>query len=215
MTKKTPVYDRPDVSLIAEGIGPDYVALYIGGAEGARNVDLMAKLNITTVVNCAVNLDINYVSDPLLAEEGPKCASGPAPVRTYKIGMVDGAGNPEKLILAGYYILESALEQTWPDKPSYPRRERGNILVHCRGGRSRSVAVVALYLHQNNPERYPTLYDAIRDIREKRELRPDEWHETPKPMLTEAALRASKAIDILNATRAEIEAVTYHSALDV
>ena len=77
------------------------------------------------------------------------------------------------------------------------------------------MAVVALYLHQNNPERYTTLYDAIRDIREKRELRPDEWHETPKPMLTKAALRASKAIDILNATRAEIEAVTYESALDV
>ena len=215
MTKKTPVYDRPDISLIAEGVGPDKVALYIGGADGARNVDLLAKTGITTVVNCAVNLDINYVSEPLLAEEGAKCASGPAPVRTYKIGMVDGAGNPEKLILAGYYILEGALEQTWPEKPSYPRRERGNILVHCRGGRSRSVAVVALYLHQNHPETYPTLYDAIRVIRERRELRPDEWHETPKPMLTEAALRASKAIELLDAAKAEIAAVTYDAAQDV
>lgn len=215
MTKKVPVYHRPDISLIAKGIGPDNVDLYIGGADGARNIELLAENNITTVVNCAVNLDIDYVTDPLLSEDGAKRASGPAPVRTYKIGMVDGAGNPEKMILGGYYILESALSQTWPNKPSYPRRERGNILVHCRGGRSRSVALVALYLHYNDPEQFPTLYDALRLIREKRELRPDEWHETPKPMLTEAALRAAKAIDILNASAAEIDAVKYDGSLDV
>ena len=57
-------------------------------------------------------------------------------------------------------------------------------------GRSRSVALVGLFLHVEMPEVYPTLEAAYAHVREKRELRPDEWHETPKPMLAAAAARA-------------------------
>lgn len=197
MTRIAPVIDRPAISLIAEGIGPDGVSLFIGGAEGARDIEALRGLGITTVVNCAVNLDINYVDAPKLAAGQGKCAAGTAPVRTFKIGMVDGDGDPPKTILAGYYILEGALHQTLPEKQSYPVRERGNILVHCRGGRSRSVALVALFLHHHQTDQYPTLADAIAHVREARELHPDEWFETPKQALIDAAQHASDAIRLL------------------
>lgn len=197
MKKIAPVIDRPAISLIAKDLGPDQVSLFISGTEGARDLDLLAQHGVTTVVNCAVNLDFNYVTEPKFEADGNKCAAGSAPVRTYKIGLVDGPGNPEKMMLGGYYILESALTQTLPDKASYPVRARGNILVHCRGGRSRSVALVALFLHRQKPDLFPVLADAIAHVRETRELHPDEWFETPKQMLVDAAQHASDAITIL------------------
>lgn len=83
--------------------------------------------------------------------------------------------------------MRSALLQQIPDKASYRNRKRGNILVNCRGGRSRSVALVALFMHLECPERFPTLDDAIALIRDKRQLHPQEWYETPKPSLTRLA----------------------------
>ena len=71
------------------------------------------------------------------------------------------------------------------------------MLVNCRSGRSRSVALVALFLHKQQPILYPTIDRAIAVIREKRELRPDEWFETPKPMLYAAARRASEWIEMI------------------
>lgn len=201
MDRVAPVIDRPEISLIAEGVGPDGVSLFIGGAEGARDIEMLREFGITTVVNCAINLDINYVDAPDLRAERGKCAAGTAPVRTFKIGMVDGDGDPPRTILAGYYILEGALHQTLPDRRSYPVRRRGNILVHCRGGRSRSVALVALFLHHQQTDLYPTLADAISHVRKARELHPDEWFETPKQALIEAAQHASDAIRLLEQGR--------------
>lgn len=197
MMQFSPRYDRPAISLIATGLGEDGVSLYLGDSEGARDIALLKERGITTVINCAVNLDFNYVNDPVQKEEPGKVAAGHGVVRAYKIGLIDGEGNPARMMLAGYYILDGALKQVMPEKESYPHRERGNVLVHCRGGRSRSVALVALYLHKNLPERFPTLDDALAHVRVKRELRPDEWFETPKPMLVEAARQASDAIDLL------------------
>lgn len=194
----TTVYDRPAVSLIAEEVGPDGVALFVGGVEGARDVALLEEKGITTAVNCAVNLDINYVAAPDLPASPGKSAAGTGPVRSYKIGLIDGIGNPATMLLAGFYILDGALKQTMPDKQSYPQKRRGNILVFCRAGRSRSVALVALYLHCRLPTLYPTLDAAIDHVRDKRELRPDEWFETPKPVLIEAARYAVDAIRSLD-----------------
>ena len=107
------------------------------------------------------------------------CRSGTAPFRVFKLGLVDGE-NPSGMMLGGYYILHGALHQTLPEKQSYPRREQGNVLVHCRGGRSRSIALVALYLHLQDPIRFPELDDAIALVREKREVHPEEWFKAPK-----------------------------------
>lgn len=197
MAQIAPRYDRPAISLIASNVGEDKVSLFIGDSDGARDVDLLLENGITTVVNCAVNLDFNYVLEPALAAAPGKAAVGHAPIRTYKIGLIDGDGNPGRMMLAGYYILDGALKQQLPDRPSYPNRQRGNVLVHCRGGRSRSVALVALYLFRNQPDQFPSLDDALAHVRTHRQLRADEWFETPKPMLIEAARQASSAIDLL------------------
>jgi len=191
ITLVAPIHPRPSISLIAEGLPPHGANLYLGDTEGARDLALLRRLGISTVVNCAVNLDINFVTEPDYAATATLCAAGPGAIRYHKLGLVDGAGNPELMLLAGYYLLSGALHQEFPERASYPRRERGNILVHCRGGRSRSVAVVALFLHVERSEAFPTMESAIAHVRQHRELQPDEWFETPKPELTEAASRAA------------------------
>lgn len=197
MAQIAPRYDRPNISLVATDVGADKVSLFIGGTEGARDLDLLRENNISTVINCAVNLDFNYVLDPDHPAGPGKVAAGHGAIRAYKIGLIDGDGNPSRMILAGYYILDGALKQQLPERPSYPLRERGNVLVHCRGGRSRSVALVSLYLARNQRHLFPTFEDALAHVRERRELRRDEWFETPKPMLVAAAKKASEAIDLL------------------
>ena len=129
----------------------------------------------------------------------PDAIYGIGAVRYYKLGLIDGPGNPETMVLAGFYLLRGAFEQELPDKHTYPRRERGNVLVNCRGGRSRSVALVALFLHVEMPERYPTLESALAHVRTQRDLQPDEWFETPKPTLVEAARRAARWIALVEA----------------
>ena len=175
------------VSLIESGLGPDKCDIYIGGTEAARDVRLLREHNVTTVVNCAVNLDINYVSDPVETADGDKCAYGAGPVRVFKLGLVDGHGNSEDMMLASYLLLDGAIRQTIPEKRTYPNRAKGNVLVHCRGGRSRSVALVALYLHLNRLDKFPTLECALAHVRDMRGLHPDEWSTAPKPVLFEAA----------------------------
>lgn len=194
MPKQQTAFTHPEFSLISKTVGPQKTSLYISGTEGARNIARLSELGITTVFNCAVNLDINYVGDAKLGAEPGKCAAGCATIRTYKVGLVDGPGNPDNMLLGAYYLLASALNQTIPDKPSYPVRAQGNVLVHCRGGRSRSVALVALFLHLTEPEAYPTLDAAISHVRAARELHPQEWGSAPKQVLIDAAQRAVQVV---------------------
>jgi hypothetical protein len=185
------IFQHPTISLIETDLDPGGFSLYIGGTDAARDVALLREHNVSIVVNCAVNLDINYVSEPNEPAEGEKCAHGTGPVRTFKLGLVDGPGNPQYMMLAGYLLLDGAVRQVLPEKTSYPQRRQGNVLVHCRGGRSRSTVLVALYLHLSRPDKFPKLDTAIAHVREKRELHPDEWFSAPKPMLIEAARRAA------------------------
>ncbi len=192
--------ELPRLSLIYER-HPHYgVDLFISGKEGASDLDLLRRNGITTVVNCAVNLDFNFVEQPQIVSDHEGSVYGPGEIRYYKIGLIDGAGNPETQMVAAHYILRAALEQILPDKPSYPRRDRGSILINCRGGRSRSVAVVALFLHLTLPDEFPTLDDAIGFVRLKRELPENEWYKAPKPVLSDAARRAAGWIRMIDAT---------------
>lgn len=192
-----PTYERPAISRIAEGLGPHSATLYIGGSSGASDMGLLRAHGITTVVNCAVNLDINLVPD--LASEGDVLATGYGGIRYYKLGLIDGEGSPDTMMLGAYYILDGALRQTMPKRDTYPFPDGGNVLINCRSGRSRSVSLVALFLHKQQAKRFPTLDDAVAHIRTMRELREDEWFETPKPSLYEAARRASAWIDLIEA----------------
>lgn len=192
-----PVYARPAISLIASGIGPHKSDLYIGGSDGARDLELLKHHGISVVVNCAINLDINWVREREADDGGDLRPSGYADIRYYKLGLIDGEGSPDTMMLGAYYILDGALRQAMPKRETYPFADGGNVLINCRGGRSRSVSLVALFLHKQQPELFPTLDAAVAHIREYRELRPDEWFETPKPMLYEAARRASEWIDMI------------------
>jgi hypothetical protein len=194
MTVKSPPYTRPRISRILENVVPYGVDIFISGSDGASDVALLRENGITTVVNCAVNLDFNYVTDAAVEASETQVHHGWGDVRYYKLGLIDGAGNPETMMLAGYYLLQGAFRQILPEKESYPRRERGNVLVNCRGGRSRSVAIVSLFLHHEMPELFPTLDSALDHVRGRRELRPDEWFESPKPVLVAAARWASEWI---------------------
>ncbi|EHS49179.1 Dual specificity protein phosphatase [Rhizobium sp. PDO1-076] len=181
----------PKLSLIYKRHPTYGVDLYISGKEGAADLELLHSNGITTVINCAVNLDFNYVRQPQVVSDHQGSVYGPGEIRYYKIGLIDGAGNPETQMVAAHYILRAALEQVLPDKPSYPRRERGNVLINCRGGRSRSVAVVALFLHLTLPDEFATLDAAIAHVRKHRELPENEWFKAPKPVLADAARRAA------------------------
>ena len=85
-----PVHARPAISLIAEGLGPHHAALYIGGSDGASDPGLLRQHGIATIINCAVNLDINLVRTA--AEEGDRLAVGHGDIRYYKLGLIDGEG---------------------------------------------------------------------------------------------------------------------------
>ncbi|SMX29221.1 Dual specificity phosphatase, catalytic domain [Pelagimonas phthalicica] len=187
---KSPVFDRPAMSLIAKGIGPHSADLYIGGMEAARDIKMLRERGVGIVVNCAVNLDINLVEQEILPEGGGKASAGYGPLRYYKFGMIDGYGNPAAMMLSGYLLLRGAIHQNMPKRETYPFSDGGNILVNCRAGRSRSTALVSLFLHLECPDQFPRLEDAVAHVRTRRELRPEEWFEAPKPMLIEAAQKA-------------------------
>ncbi|MCZ7465572.1 MULTISPECIES: dual specificity protein phosphatase [Rhizobium/Agrobacterium group] len=191
--------ELPKLSRIYERHPLYGVDLFISGKEGASDLNLLRQNGITTVVNCAVNLDFNFVEQPQIVSDHEGSVYGPGEIRYYKIGLIDGAGNPDTQMVAAHYILRAALEQILPDKPSYPRRERGSVLINCRGGRSRSVAVVALFLHLTLPVEFPTLDDAIDFVRVKRELPENEWFKAPKPVLADAARRAAGWIAMIDA----------------
>lgn len=180
-------YPRPAISLIEEDFPGWGMNIYIGDSCAVSDTALLAEHGIGIVINCAVNLDIDWVTLPESVTAAHLLAHGAGPVRYYKLGLVDGDGNAPEMLHAGYQLMRSALLQQIPDKASYRNRKRGNILVNCRGGRSRSVALVALFMHLECPERFPTLDDAIARVRDRRQLHPDEWFETPKPALTRLA----------------------------
>lgn len=190
--------ELPKLSLIYERHPLYGVDLFISGKEGASDLNLLRSKGITTVVNCAVNLDFNFVEQPQVVSDHEGSVYGPGEIRYFKIGLIDGEGNPETQMVAAHYILRAALEQVLPEKPSYPRRERGSVLINCRGGRSRSVAVVALFLHLTVPQEFPTLDDAIAFVRLKRELPENEWYKAPKPVLANAARRAAAWVTMID-----------------
>jgi hypothetical protein len=167
---------------LADGIGVDNVSLFIGDQVAASDDNLLRQHKIINVLNCAVNCDINYVDETLdLKSGGANRIFGFAPFRTAKIGMIDGAGNDPILMFAAVHMLHGMLHQNFPEKKSYPVRQPGNILVHCRGGRSRSVAVAALYLNHMFPGRWPNLEDLIDEIRHKRGIPLNEFDRVPTP----------------------------------
>lgn len=75
----------------------------------------------------------------------------------HKIGLIDGPGNSVDSFIACVFLLKS-LRDRYPDK---------KLLIHCHGGSSRSVIVVALYLVAFTE--IQTLQEALDFIQSKRD----------------------------------------------
>ena len=170
--------DLPKIAKVAEDLTPDGTCLYIGGGDAARDTKTLERLGISILVNCALNLETHYVHPETDAD--PTGAVGRNAFRHYHVGLIDGPGNTAGMVLAGVLVAEGALRQRIPDKLSYPYRQTGHLLIHCRAGRSRSVAIGALLMARLRPDLYPDLETALAVIRARRPLAPTEWNAAPK-----------------------------------
>jgi myo-inositol-1(or 4)-monophosphatase len=194
VTEDTLVRDatRPPMTFIVGGLGDGTVDLYIGDQFAASDDTLLKQHNIAMVLNCALNLDINYCDRSIDREPDAKRRSfGPnTAIRAAKVGLIDGPGNHPSMLLAACQVMVGLLNQTLPIKASYPLWQPGNLLVHCRGGRSRSLTVSAIYLHRTFPDRWPTFDAALQYVREQRMIDRDEYDYAPNAGMLELARQA-------------------------
>ena len=86
-------YPRPPVSLIAEDFPGWGMNIYIGDSRGVSDMTQLAEHDIGIVINCAVNLDIDWVTMPEPDVAAHQLSHGSGPVRYYKLGLVDGDGH--------------------------------------------------------------------------------------------------------------------------
>lgn len=144
---------------ILPGIGAAGRTLFIGNAVAANDARLLLDNGVTSTMNLAVNIEL----PPLSLGDGTV-------VRRTHIGLIDGPGNIPQHLLGAVFVLQGILSQKSPGKAHYPPHRAGNVLVHCRGGRSRSASVIALYLHLYWPERFPIFDNALSHVRSCRGL---------------------------------------------
>lgn len=144
---------------VLEETGSHGLTLFIGNKVAAQSPALLQENNITSTMNLAVNIEIA----PLSLPDGTH-------VRRTHIGLIDGPGNTPEHLLAAVFAICGIVEQESPGKPHYPAHRRGNLLVHCRGGRSRSATAIALYMHLRHPDRFQTIEAAVDHVRQVRGL---------------------------------------------
>ncbi|MFC3073455.1 dual specificity protein phosphatase family protein [Shinella pollutisoli] len=144
---------------VFEGINAKGATLYIGNRVAAADGRLLLRHGITSTMNLAVNIEM----PPLVLPDGTH-------VRRTQIGLIDGPGNVPQHLLAAVLALHGMAEQASPGKSHYPAHRSGNVLVHCRGGRSRSATVITLYLHLFHRAGFPTFDEALRHVRKIRGL---------------------------------------------
>jgi hypothetical protein len=181
-------YGLTPMSFVTGGVGKRSVDIYIGDKIAAGDIDLLRAHGITSVLNTAVNVDFNYVNQQIDAHPGGNVLMfGHSPIRMAKVGMIDGPGNLPSLLLAAVHTVEGLLHQDSPTKASHPRHKPGNLLIHCRAGRSRSVIVAVLYLHLKYPEKWPSFEQTLDFVREQRCMPLDDYEKVPTPAMMELA----------------------------
>ncbi|WP_353475652.1 dual specificity protein phosphatase (plasmid) [Salipiger sp. H15] len=150
---------RPLLWQAASGPGPGLDALWLGNLPAAEDPRALAEAGISASLNLAMNIF-----------PGPLTLPGGSHVRRYQIGLLDGPGNAPETLAAAVLLIDGLAARYTPGKPHYPAHARGGLLVHCRGGRSRSVTVLALWLHLRRAEAFPSLDDALAHLRALRGL---------------------------------------------
>ena len=151
--------NQPLLWPVEEHVGPYDATLFIGNGTVACDGAALAAHGITSALNVAVNLP----PAPVFLPDGML-------LRHSHVGLIDGRGNTVPHLMAAILALGGLLTQDSQGKAGYPAHRPGNTLVYCRGGRSRSVAVLALFLHLALTHRYPTLKHALDHLRATRGL---------------------------------------------
>ena len=126
--------DREDASSV---LLPVADGLWLGNATAAADAHAIGRAGITQTLCLAVNLDM----PPMTLADGTV-------LRRAKVGLIDGPGNTAAHLIAAVLSISGMLAQAAPGKSSYPDHRPGGVLVHCRGGRSRSVIALALHLSE-------------------------------------------------------------------
>ncbi|KAK7505300.1 hypothetical protein BaRGS_00003462 [Batillaria attramentaria] len=130
-----------------------YDGIYLGGASVARKPDVLKSLGVTHVVNAAHGSKYNQIdTSPEYYQE--------ADITFHGIPALD---------IMTYKILPHLRP---PAEFMQKARQNGGVLyVHCQQGVSRSATVILAYLmlHQDYQ-----LLDAVRTLREKREIFPND-----------------------------------------
>jgi len=145
------------------------VTLYVGNYAAVCDEDTLVAHNITSTLNVSLNISI----PPMQFADGMH-------VRRANVGLIDGDGNLASHMAGAVLVLHGLLTQASPGKPYYPKHCYGNVMVNCRGGRSRSVTVLAVYMLLMNPDRWNDLRTAIAHIRT---LRGNADHYPLEPMI--------------------------------
>ena len=144
---------------VADDVGPGIDRFWLGNLTAAENPQALAGAGITASLNLAMNI----FPAPLRLPDGTE-------MRRYQIGMLDGPGNAPQTLAAAVMLIDGLARVYTQGKPHYPAHRPGGLLVHCRGGRSRSVTVLALWLHWRRAAKYPGLEAAIAHLRQLRGL---------------------------------------------
>ncbi|GGG66470.1 protein phosphatase [Salipiger pallidus] len=161
--------DRPLLFPVQGTETAGFTGLWLGNLTAAEDGEALQEAGISASLNLAMNI----FPGPLQRPDGTW-------VRRYQIGMIDGPGNAPQTLAAAVMLLDGLALTFTEGKPHYPPSTKGGLLVHCRGGRSRSVTVLALWLYWRQPERYPTFEAALDAMRTLR--RQDDSYPLP-PML--------------------------------
>ncbi|TQS72887.1 dual specificity protein phosphatase family protein [Rhodobacteraceae bacterium] len=134
-------------------------ALWLGNLRGVEDPQALAQAGITASLNLAMNI----FPGPLVLPDGTS-------MRRYQLGLLDGAGNMPQMLAAAVLCIDAQTAGYTTPKPHYPPHARGGLVVHCRGGRSRSVTALALWLCQRCPVAYGEFGQTLARLRQIRGL---------------------------------------------
>ncbi len=159
------VYSPPaDLFPPPSGFPEARVRIFVGNGHAAQDLTALEAAYVWGVLNVAYDLDdhpqaapsLRLNPDPHRPPPQPRPGSGREPkrhpVQLAKVGLIDGTGNPAGImaLMAAVYMAEQLfcfptnLEAACPALVN--PAPRGNLLIHCWSGGSRSVTVASLYI---------------------------------------------------------------------
>jgi hypothetical protein len=155
----------PDRFPPPDGFPEERVSIFVGDGFAAVDARLLDALNIRSVLNVAYNLDDDprcgdIPTQTIVGNDPQRTNPPPPPVPTpllrstdqqyAKVGIIDGTGNVTgpRLLMAAVYMADQLFSflLSEPPCPSNTVYQRGNLLIHCHSGHSRSVTVASLYI---------------------------------------------------------------------